>query len=120
MRHAESHYNETKRNLKAKHLQNGLKKTKEYLSLRTNPKLKDPTVTHNGSLEVRGLKSAIDWDCVQVILVSPLRRCLETCRILLEESGRNIEVKVLPMLQSRLTGSSDHGSSLRDLKLSYS
>ena len=81
--------------------------------VRADPMIFDAQLTSQGTsiamaagVEIQKLSTSRP----DVVLVSPLRRCMETAQILLSNSNIDCEVMAFPLLRERLTLSSDVGS----------
>lgn len=106
--------------MKLKHPQQStVKNTKEYKSIRLDPSLRDELITEQGALDAEEAGRNIDWQDVGLILVSPMRRCLETCRKMIAQSNRKIDVFVEPLLKGRLSSVWGYGHSVEHLKCCY-
>lgn len=79
LRHAEAEHNVEKLKLSKNQKVKG-KKSPEFTNLKKNMKFRDERITHIGLNQCQEVSDILDWSSIAVIFVSPLRRCLDTCR----------------------------------------
>lgn len=74
MRHAQSKHNDEKIKWKDEHKQPKFKESEEYKRLKFNPYLIDSNVIMRS--QVHDARTLLNLDKIELILCSPLRRCL--------------------------------------------
>ena len=117
MRHAYSRHNQEKDYWKGRYNDKSYKQLPEYRMSKFCSSLVDsPQVNIEQCLQVR--QSYIDFDKVAMVICSPLKRCLETCKHIIE-GQKDLPVIVEPMLCSRLSAAWSIGSSASTLKEEY-
>ena len=84
--------------------------------LRNDPMIFDPSLTSQGKSEALKLVQKLSQEGLMprpdIVLVSPLRRCMETAKLLFSSRANQINCEVIayPLLRERLTLSSEVGS----------
>lgn len=71
----------------------------------------DAGLTEKGKSEARQAKKIIQMSDVDLVIVSPLRRALQTCDIIFG-GEKNIKIVVEPLLSENLTSAVDIGASI--------
>eukprot|EP01100_Stratorugosa_tubuloviscum_P001473 TRINITY_DN1329_c1_g1_i2.p1 TRINITY_DN1329_c1_g1~~TRINITY_DN1329_c1_g1_i2.p1 ORF type:complete len:223 (-),score=80.45 TRINITY_DN1329_c1_g1_i2:229-897(-) len=83
----------------------------------------DALLTQKGITQAQNLRKKLEENNVlsevELIVVSPLSRCLLTCEIGLEDYIKTIPVVILPTIREIISGSDDTGNYVEDLEKQF-
>jgi broad specificity phosphatase PhoE len=91
-----------------------VKELPEYKEMKFSEELLDASITKEGEIECEKLKEALAGEEFDIVVVSPLRRALETCMLSIGE--KNAKVFVEPLASEKMTSACDIGSKLKQSK----
>lgn len=94
------------------------KSTPEYRALKFDPALVDASLTHEGERQAESAIKSFDLSQVDVVVVSPLRRALETCDIIFGDR-KDMKVYVEPLMAELLSSAVDIGGRIKDSRQVY-
>ena len=101
IRHGQTHYN------KAQMISEGLNEDHNTASFRWNPSLCDASLTEEGIEQCENSKAQIHQLPIHKVFVSPLRRALETCKLLFDNHPNSPKIVVFPDLHEILHNGHD-------------
>lgn len=101
IRHGQTHYN------KAQTISESQHEDHTTASFRWNPSLCDSSLTAEGIEQCRNSKAHIHQLPIHKVFVSPLRRALETCKLLFEGHPNSPKIIVFPDLHEILNNGHD-------------
>jgi|JI9StandDraft_2_1071091.scaffolds.fasta_scaffold607071_1 broad specificity phosphatase PhoE len=98
IRHAQSHYNVGETAVEAQHGPT-YKQTQDYITLKYDPKLCDCSITDHGVQQSLEAKKEMENIPVDIVIVSPLRRALETCHHIFKDHPSKPQIIVDPLFR---------------------
>ena len=113
IRHAQSQYNLVEAQL-AERLGPDYKQTQEYLTEKFSDKYLDVRITQLGVEQCFNAREEMKGIKLDLVLVSPMRRALQTCHIIFEELEGKVPIVVEPAFREIMESSNDIGSEIAE------
>ena len=113
IRHAESLYNVGEADLE-KELGEVYKASERYITHKYSPEMMDVSITENGVGQCEEARKIMEGKHVDIVIVSPLRRALETCWHIFKDHPSKPQIIVDPLYKEILESNCDIGNRLEE------